>query len=226
MRPRASGLLALATLGLLLLSTSSTAYATLAAYIALVALGAGWQTLTRLEPLRFGTGTWLLWGLAVVACLTLLVFPETADRLGDFFGITLVRKLDSLSGIERGSWNLQAWTNFLDVHGIGVGLGSARASSFVLVLLSNVGVLGTALFAAFLARVLIAPARAPEDDDAGDAPVRRAARHAVLAGVIAATVSGVVFDLGLAFYAFAAAAVASRPSPRPSTRSELAHGHA
>lgn len=210
-RPRASGVLALATLGLLLLSTSSTAYATLAAYIGLVALGAAWQTLTRYEPLRFGLGAWLLWALAIGACLTMLLRPETADRLGEFFGVTLVRKLDSLSGIERSSWNLQAWTNFLDVHGIGVGLGSARASSFVLVLLSNVGLLGTALFAAFLVGVLRAPARADtSDDEDGDAAVRRAAAHAVGAAFIAATVSGVVFDLGLAFYAFAAAAAASR----------------
>jgi hypothetical protein len=227
-RPRASGVLALATLGMLLLSTSSTAYATLAAYVALVALGAAWQGLARFEPWRFGLGTWLVWGVAVVACLWLLVRPETADRLADFFGITLVRKLDSLSGIERGSWNAQAWTNFLEVNGVGVGLGSARASSFVLVLLSNVGVFGTFMFALFLGRVLIAPARAASvetADAAADEAVRRAARHAVLAGFIAATVSGVVFDLGLAFYAFAAAAAASSPwSPRARTH-EIVHGH-
>lgn len=226
-RPRHSGMLALATLGLLLLSTSSTAYATLGAYIALVALAAGWQTLTRAAPLRFGLGTWLLWAAAVAACLALLVRPEITDRLAEFFGITLVRKLDSLSGIERGSWNTQAWTNFLDVNGIGVGLGSARASSFVLVLLSNVGVLGTLLFALFLGRVLLAPAAAPDAiEEADAAPVRRAARHAVFAGFIAACVSGVVFDLGLAFYAFAAAAAASHPWTRETRAGEIAHGHA
>jgi hypothetical protein len=39
-------------------------------------------------------------------------------------------------------------------------------------------------------------------------PVARAAGHAVLTSLIAASVSGTVFDLGLAFYAFAAAAAA------------------
>lgn len=227
-RPRTSGVVALATLGMLLLSTSSTAYATLAAYVALVALGAAWQGLTRSEPWRFGLGIWLLWGVAVVACVWLLVRPETTDRLAEFFGITLLRKLDSLSGIERGSWNAQAWANFLEVDGIGVGLGSARASSFVLVLLSNVGVFGTLMFALFLGRVLIAPARAPVVDEEGatDESVRRASRHAVAAGFIGATVSGVVFDLGLAFYSFAAAAAASTAwSPRAATREEFAHGH-
>ena len=101
------------------------------------------------------------------------------------------------------------------MHGIGVGLGSARASSFALVLLSNVGVPGTLLFLAFLGRVLVPPPAAATDADDAE-PVRRAARHAVLAGVIAATVSGVVFDLGVAFYAYAAAAAATTaPGRRP-----------
>ena len=228
-RTSLSGALALATLGLLLLSTSSTAYATLAAYIGLIALAAAWQVLTRPAPMRFGVGAWLLWIGAVTACALLLLEPGIADRLGEFFGITLVRKLDSLSGIERGSWNLQAWTNFLDVNGIGVGLGSARASSFVLVLLSNVGVLGTVLFVLFLARVLFAPSganSAGSGEDDGALAVQRAARHAVFAGFIAATVSGVVFDLGLAFYAFAAAAAVSRfPQGRPHSHG-IAHGPA
>lgn len=224
-RMRASGLLALATLAMLLLSTSSTAYAALAAYVTLVSLAGAGRTLTRYEPLHFGIGAWLLWGAAVAACAALLLRPEIADRLADFFGVTLVRKLDSLSGIERGSWNLQAWTNFLDSRGLGVGLGSARASSFVLVLLSNVGIAGALLFLLFVGRVLVATA-APGavEDDEGAAPVRRAARHAVIAALLGATVSGVVFDLGLAFYAFAAAA-ASYELRRPQRRGVL-HGHA
>jgi len=218
-RPRYSGTIALLTLVLLLLSTSSTAYATLGAYAGLVAVAAAWQGLTRRESLRLGIGSWLLWSCAVAACLLLLLMPEFADRVSDFFGITLVRKLDSLSGIERGSWNTQAWINFLDVHGIGVGLGSARASSFPLVLLSNVGVLGAALFLAFIARVLVAPADEPEDVQ----PITRASRHAVLAALIAVTVSGVVFDLGLAFYAFAAAAVAGQRARDSHPLHEVSH---
>ena len=85
---------------------------------------------------------------------------------------------------------------------------------------------------AFLARVLI-PARVAEPVDADDgdaddgdaAAVRRAARHAVLAGVIAATVSGVVFDLGVAFYTYAAAAVATT-APGLRKRHETRHAAA
>jgi hypothetical protein len=222
-----SGLLALATFALLLLSTSSTAYATLAAYVALVWLAGTWQTLTRHEPMQLGKGIWLLWGAAVTACVLLLLRPEFADRLAEFFGVTIVRKLDSLSGLERTAWNQQAWTNFLDSRGLGVGLGSARASSFVLVLLSNVGVAGAMLFLLFLGCLLLAPdpTDALHRADPQARAVQRAARHAVLAAVIAATVSAVVFDLGLSFYAFAAAAAAPTLA-RHAGRHGVLHGQA
>jgi hypothetical protein len=219
-RPRASGTLALLTLALLLLSTSSTAYATMAAGAGLLAAALAWRAMQRGTLLRLGGGAWLLWALAVAGCSLLLARPDMADRIGDFFSITLVRKLESSSGIERGSWNAQAWTNFTDLHGLGVGLGSARASSFALVLLSNLGLIGTTLFLAFTGRVLW-PA-APSGDAPADA-VARASRHAVLAVLVASCVSGTVFDLGLAFYAFAAAASLRAVATTAPNRSGVAH---
>ena len=68
-------------------------------------------------------------------------------------------------------------------------------------LLSNVGLVGTLLFAAFLATVC-RHAGPPRPEDA----VPRAARQALLAALVAASLSGTVFDLGVAFYAFTAAA--------------------
>lgn len=213
-RPRYSGSLALITLALLLLSTSSTAYAGMAVYGALVGAALLWRAVSRSQSFRLGTGAWLLWGVSVAATLVLLARPELADRAGEFFGVTLVNKLDSSSGVERGSWNRQAWENFTALYGLGTGLGSARASSFPLVLLSNVGVLGTALFLAFVARVLLSPLRGVADETA---PVVRASRHAVLAALIAVSVSATVFDIGLAFYAFAAAAAAHAGTRQTST---------
>lgn len=218
-RPRYSGTLSLGLLLLLLMSTSSTAYAGLAGYGLLIALGGGLRLLRRGEMPRLGTLSLLVWLLAVGACLLLLLRPDLVVRIVDFFGVTLVRKLESSSGLERGSWNLQAWYNFVDVYGIGTGLGSARASSYPLVLLSNVGVLGSALFLAFVLRLFL-DAQATGDVAPDEAATARAARRAVLAALIAATISAVVFDLGLAFYAFAAAAAAPslrREQPLPPT---------
>ena len=60
----------------------------------------------------------------------------------------------------------------------------------------------------------------PESDP--ESAVPRAARQAVLASLVAATVSGTVFDLGVAFYAFAAAA-SLQPSRAEERYPALAH---
>ena len=209
-RTRRSGVLAALTLLLLLGSTSSTAYAGLGAYAA--ALGAAAALRALWNTPRFGAVALLLWGAAVAVCLVLLLRPEIGQRVLDYLQLTLVRKMDSSSALERGSWNAQAWQNFLDTWGVGTGLGSARASSYPLVLASNLGVLGLLLYAAFLAHVFFGAAHGAEVD-----PIVIAARRAVLAALIAACISAVVFDLGLAFYAYAAAATCQERLRRTST---------
>ena len=208
-RKRTSGVLAAATLLLLLGSTSSTAYAGLGVYAACIGAAAALRVLWSTP--RFGAVALLLWSAAVAVCLVLLLRPEIGQRVLDYLQLTLVRKMDSSSALERGSWNAQAWQNFIDTWGVGTGLGSARASSYPLVLASNLGVLGLLLYAAFLARVFFGAVHGTDVD-----PVVRASRRAVLAALIAASISAVVFDLGLAFYAYAAAATAHEATRRTS----------
>jgi hypothetical protein len=198
-RPAYSAAVALTSLALLLMSTSGTAYAGLGAYFACLALGLLWRAYAHGKVPR-------LPALAVGTCLALLLVGlaftfelDVSKRVSAFFEETVVGKLDSVSGVERGSWNRQAWSNFIDTYGVGVGLGSARASSFPLVLLSNVGLVGTLLFLTFLDQVLWVSRKTALG------PVPRAAREAVLAALITASISATVFDLGVAFFAFAAA---------------------
>jgi hypothetical protein len=198
-RPQLAAALALTSLALLLASTSATAYAGLALYLGSLALGLGWSAYSRGNVPRLSS-------LMVWLCLALLLVGvafsfelEVSRRVRAFLDETLFLKLDSFSGVERGSWNRQAWANFLDTYGIGVGLGSARASSFPMVLLSNVGLPGMLLFLAFLKHVLWLPR------ETAPSPVARASRQAVLACLIAASLSATVFDLGVAFFGFAAA---------------------
>lgn len=202
-----AGWLALISFALLAFSTSSTAYASLLIYFACLAAAALWRVLWQGKTPVLDAPALILWLGLVIVCCVLLLKPELMARVGDFFQVTLLRKLESSSGVERSSWNAQAWINFVDTFGLGAGLGSARASSFPMVLLSNLGVVGTALFIAFVVQVLRGAFGA---SDAATAPVARAAGHAVLATLIAASISGTVFDLGMAFYAFAAAAAAGR----------------
>lgn len=199
-----TGALALALLFFLLISTSGTAYVSLAAYLTTAGFMAfAWFVTGRPVP-RTGALLSIAGGLIVAACVVILLQPALVDRIVHFFDATVLSKATSSSGVDRGSSNMQAWSNFVDTHGVGVGLGSARASSFVLVLLSNLGVAGTLLYLAFLRGVLFGGR--VDDTVPGDAPTVTAARQAVWASLICASVSGTVFDLGVMFYAFAAAA--------------------
>lgn len=219
-RVRQTGLLAALSAGLLLLSTSSTAYAALFAYVGAYALWASVSALVRLKAPRIGPLTALLWAALVGLCVVVMLKPEWLDAVNEFLGTTLFRKGDSQSGQERGTWNGKAWENFIDTWGVGIGLGSARASSFALVLLSNTGWIGAALFLTFL--LTVRRAALQRQGDGAPAAERLAAFHAVMAALIAATVSATVFDLGLAFYGFAAAAIAggsTQPSRAPTSAS-------
>jgi hypothetical protein len=145
----------------LLISTSGTAYAGLTIYLSCLAVALVWRGLVHGKVLRMGA---LIYGgtLGLLAVSIVILYdPGVVTRVAEFFEVTVLNKLQSSSGIERSSWNKQAWSNFLDTYGAGVGLGSARAN-LPLVLLSNVGALGTLLFLMFLSSVFfgIQPNRA------------------------------------------------------------------
>jgi hypothetical protein len=201
-RPLYTGVLSLVSFLLLLFSTSTTAYVGLTIYFAILAF-----VLTRRGYLR---GSVPRVGMLAAAGLLLLVLvgsafvleTRVADQVTHHFAVTVFQKLETKSGMERGTWNRQAWQNFLETFGLGVGLGSARGSSYPLVLLSNVGLIGTVLFCAFLWRVF----QRPRGNSEPIPPICEAARQSVLAALAATAVSYGVFDLGVAFYALAAAA--------------------
>jgi hypothetical protein len=81
--------------------------------------------------------------------------------------------------------------------GMGVGLGSVRASSLPIALLANVGVIGTLLFGALLvsvARAIPSSNRSSSDEELG-----RSGAVAALVLVIPATIGAGGIDLGLYF---------------------------
>lgn len=198
---RVAGLTALASLTLLLISTSATAYASMAIYAAIFGVGLLMKN-NRGGVLPLPTLLWI--GTATV--LAVLAFAVTFQlpaitRVSEYFTHTLFNKLESSSGIERSFWNAQAWSNFLDTYGLGVGLGTVYASSYPLVILSNVGIIGAGLFVAFVLALLRGPADA----------IQSAGRYAVLSTLVTASVSGTVPSFNLVFYAFAAVAMAAGP---------------
>ena len=123
-------------------------------------------------------------------------------------------KLTSDSGVERGAWNAQSFKNFIDTNGLGVGLGSARASSVALALLGNVGAIGTLLYVAFLGRSYLRswPRSRKRGGDHELQYARRlftAARVAALALLISQLIAGTMIDGGLVYFIFAAVATAA-----------------
>ena len=201
--PLFSGGVALATLSLLLLSTSSASYFSLAVYLGCILLLSIGGFFWNRTPIRLGKIFWFSWSVLVVFCCLFLVKPEILTRIIDFFDLTLFKKLESGSGIERSAWNWQGLTNFIDSYGIGVGFGSNRSSNIFVALLSNVGVIGACLFAAFLWQ--IASARSEKLLPA-EIAIITAAKHALLISLISSFVAAPYADPGMMFFLFAAAA--------------------
>lgn len=202
--PRISGPLALGSLLALLLATSSAGYGGLGVYGALVLL------ISFVQGLRPG-GRSHLWhylglGLSGALLLTALLalLPAVREQAWEIIESTLLYKAGSSSAIERGEWNLVSWHAFLETWGLGTGMGSARASSLPMVLLSNIGLPGCLLFMAFIGRALLA--RLPAGLDATQRSIVIAARHALLAALIIASLVASVFDLGVMFYLLCAIA--------------------
>ena len=102
-----------------------------------------------------------LWVLVVSPMVTVLAFAYWRTLASPFLDL-IEEKRSSTSYEARSGLDAQGWHVFLDTWGIGAGLGSNRPSSMALTLLSDVGVLGTVLFACFLALVLGSVWRSPK----------------------------------------------------------------
>ncbi|WP_163850756.1 hypothetical protein [Pseudooceanicola aestuarii] len=196
-------------------STSSAAYVALAAF--LVTFGLVTLVLRlRARVARRGAA------IAVAALLTgwlallgLFAAYELVQPVQAFLDRALFNKLAGASGVERMSWNAQAWHNFVDTLGLGAGLGSVRASSWGVAVLASLGVVGAVLYLRLLAGVLTGPVE--QGGDPQRAVVVRSLRAACLALLLSAMLTQATPDLGLAFFAFAGLAAGL-------TRGGVTHG--
>lgn len=137
---RLTGLLILV---LQLLSTSSVGY------VALMLLVMLWLLLER----RAGARTMKLFLAGVLVAAT-FVGLDLAFNGGSVTTEMILGKASSTSGVNRGYANHLAWRTFLESWGFGVGVGSARASSFVSTLLATTGWLGLLSFGGFALTML------------------------------------------------------------------------
>ena len=190
----------------LVFSTSTTAYGGLALFCCALYIERLLALLTRpvsREAVALVTVVPLL-GLLLATCIAL--DPAAVMFVQDIVDKTLLTKLSTNSGVTRVMWNNQAFTNFVETYGLGAGVGSVRASSFLAAVPGSVGVIGSLGYGAFLYTAL--RPGPPDTEDPFAVAVQRAARWACFALLIAASIAGSFIDLGLPFFIFAAMACA------------------
>jgi hypothetical protein len=204
-----TGALALASLVLVVLSTSSTGLAGTPPVLLI---------LYATALMRLGVHPSRPFSSAAVMCAPLLVLAvilaaqlddEASKPIRDYLDALIFSKSTTDSGITRNSWNTIALQNFFDSYGLGVGLGTVRTSSFPIALLSNVGVPGTIFYLLFAASGFLRRRGTPRSFPAD---VRLAASNACLALVVGDTFAGTTVEQGLLFYVLAGMACAE-PEP-------------
>ncbi|MBW9118006.1 hypothetical protein JNB88_30790 [Rhizobium cauense] len=205
---RWTGPLGVISLALIILSTSSAGL--LAAPVCLVIL---YITAVLRSGVGPGTGsstavTIFAPLLTVLVALIVLLQQDIFNTIHNYVDVLILSKSTSSSAVARGSWNTYGLQNFIDTYGLGVGLGTARTSSFPVAVLSNVGVPGALFFLLFMLTAL-GPGRAPARSFVAD--VQLAARNGCLCLLTGSLVVGPTVDLGLLFFILAGLA-ASRPN--------------
>jgi hypothetical protein len=206
--PKSSGTLCLLSLAAVLFATSTTAYVGLAVLVALtyaeiLVRTMGGQSTPQMRLLVVGAPLFV-----AVAGIAVALSDTYSEIVRDLLDTFFLNKMSTASGQERSAWNQMALQSFFDTMGFGIGNGSGRASSFVIAVLSNLGLLGAGLFAMFFITLFFGRSSNTRLDPIEGA-ARQSAKSMCLAWLITGTVSNPLVDMGLQFYAFAALAGAS-----------------
>lgn len=194
-------MLSIPLLILLMLSTSSTAY-----------VGIGLISIPLFASILKSTlrGRILKQDLFLLSCGIAMILlaiaislynPRVLDPFWDLLNSMVLNKASSSSAQERTYWNIRSLQSFSDTGGLGIGLGSSRAASWAVAVISQLGIIGLVLIALMTAcivnkRWLRAAAEIAPDDE----PIARSLRAAILATLVTATMSAGSADPGILFF--------------------------
>lgn len=200
---RRISILAAGSLALLLLSTSTTAYACLAVYcLGLLALAVFNLLKGRVRKADLAL-VYLALGGVTLAIIIFLRNETAFEAITRLLNATVFEKASSSSAAERGYWNTKSLEAFMQTGGLGIGIGSSRASNWLIAVLSQTGAIGAAL-QIFLALTLLRPLPGPTSDLPAHAPEVRAlyeaSRATGLASLTAAMLAGGSADPGMLFF--------------------------
>jgi hypothetical protein len=196
---------------LLILSTSTTAY--LGAVVMALLVGA--SSLGAAFEGKFLRQDLTLAGLALIAVTAAfaiqLVNPDFFRPLIRLFETTVLNKSSSVSADERMYWTTRSLQSLIDTAGLGIGFGSSRSSSWLVSVVSQLGVLGSILMAA----VVLEFARGAKQSRRSDADAELVALHDsvrsfALLWIAAAVISGGAAEPGALFFVALATVIACR----------------
>lgn len=158
----ATSLIALALIGMALLSTSSSAYAGLVFFGMAYLLNIARRLVSSSPAGKSGISAELGVGfLSIVALLLVLITnPDAFDPLVKIVDEIIFNKASSDSFLERSFWNQVSWNAFWSTYGFGVGLGATRASNYFVAVISNTGFLASGCFFIFLLQTFLRDAKA------------------------------------------------------------------
>lgn len=167
-----TGILTFSTLvlGLLLLNTlGTTGWVAAGVSCLAVTFWLTWSALRSGARQQLRTRAILVWmlifGITATSTWIWRASP-VSDQVSKVVDSLVLKKQDTNSAKLRNRSNENALKVVRDTYGLGVGLGSNRASSFFASLVSNTGIVGALLFVGMLSGLLWRYARAPVISDA------------------------------------------------------------
>jgi hypothetical protein len=133
------------------------------------------------------------------------------DPVAQLFESTVLDKPLSASAQERTYWNLTSLQSFLDTGALGIGLGSSRASSWIIAVMSQMGLLGAMLMATLLWEISRGVGRPSSGQiDPEMRALHDSVRACALAWIVGASIMSGSADPGLLFFVALATVLACR----------------
>lgn len=211
-RDTPTGLVGLGNLLFGMLSVSST-FIVVASGVALLMGAQLVVSLLRGRGVSRRSKSFVLLGLCAASAVVLsMVATPAGVVVVDFLDHLIFSKSGSVSGFERGKWAVRGLEIGAESYGLGIGLGSTRSNGFLSVWISNVGIVGTLLFAWICKTLLFA--RSSSFRSPADRAYFSAAATAIAGLLIGGLASATTPDPGLHFALLGALSVAARQPVR------------
>lgn len=134
-------------------------------------------------------------GVVIISiALVLLFVPSLLDPITALFDRMVLQKTESQSFEQRSSWTAISWSALQQTFGIGVGVGSTRASNGIVAVFSGAGYVGALLYFAFVLQTTL---RSPPKKDNRSKSALSGLRWTLLPVFLVNALIGTSADFGL-----------------------------